>query len=130
MIWARVQDEFDRHVVALKAAASNADARSAPATIGKWVREHRWLSLGVGAAALVGIAVVATRSASSAEQAAAPGSDLPIVTTLKAKMERIAPQVALAGSVVSQNDAQLASDVEGRVASVAEVGTVVKAGDV
>lgn len=129
MIWARVQDEFDRQVVALKTAASNADARSAPRTVGKWIREHRWLSLGVAAAAIVGVAVLATRPASSAGQAAA-GSDLPIVATLKAKVERIAPQVALAGSVVSQNDAQLASDVEGRVASVAEVGTVVKAGDV
>jgi RND family efflux transporter MFP subunit len=129
MIWARVQDEFDRQVVALKTVASNADARSASRTAGKWVREHKWLSLGVSAAALVAVAFLITRS-TSAQQAASPEAALPIVATETAKEKRIAPQVALAGSVVSQNDAQLASDVEGRVASVAEVGTIVKAGDV
>jgi RND family efflux transporter MFP subunit len=129
MIWTKVQDEFDRQVVALKTAASNADARSFGQKTTTWLRQNKWLSLGLAAAALVGIGFVATRP-TSANQPVSADSALPAVVTQNAKMERIAPQVALAGSVVSQNDAQLASDVEGRVASVAEVGTVVKQGDV
>ena len=43
---------------------------------------------------------------------------------------KMAPKVALPGTVVARNDSHLASEVEGRIAWVAEVGTVVKAGDV
>jgi RND family efflux transporter MFP subunit len=42
----------------------------------------------------------------------------------------MAPSMALPGTVVSRNDSKLASEVEGRVAWVAEVGTAVKQGDV
>jgi len=42
----------------------------------------------------------------------------------------MAPKVSLPGTVVARNDSKLASEVDGRVAWVAEVGTVVKAGDI
>jgi RND family efflux transporter MFP subunit len=47
-----------------------------------------------------------------------------------AKTVRMSPKVVLPGTVVSLNDSQLASEVEGRVSWVAEVGTVVPAGGV
>ena len=52
------------------------------------------------------------------------------VGVASARVVKMAPKMALPGTVMSRNDSQLASEVEGRVASVAEVGTVVKAGDV
>jgi RND family efflux transporter MFP subunit len=52
------------------------------------------------------------------------------VGVASARVVKMAPKIALPGTVMSRNDSQLASEVEGRVASVAEVGTVVKAGDV
>lgn len=54
----------------------------------------------------------------------------PSVTVVTAKMVRMAPNMGLPGTVMSRNDSRLASEVEGRVAWVAEVGTVVKQGDV
>ncbi len=42
----------------------------------------------------------------------------------------MAPKIALPGTVMSRSDSQLASEVEGRIAWAAEVGTVVKQGDV
>lgn len=59
----------------------------------------------------------------------APGQ-APSVAVTMAKMVRMAPNMALPGTVVSRNDSHLASEVEGRVAWVAEVGTAVKQGDV
>jgi len=60
-----------------------------------------------------------------AQQAPAPS-----VSVVAARMVRMAPSMALPGTVVSRNDSHLASEVEGRVAWVAEVGTAVKQGDV
>jgi RND family efflux transporter MFP subunit len=62
-----------------------------------------------------------------AQQAPAPA---PSVTVVPAKIVRMAPKMALPGTVMARNDSHLASEVEGRVAWVAEVGTVVNAGDV
>ncbi len=56
--------------------------------------------------------------------------ELPSVGVTWARMVKMAPKIALPGTVMSRNDSQLASEVEGRVAWVAEVGTVVKANDV
>src|SRR3569832_964886 len=61
---------------------------------------------------------------------AAPALDPPAVGVTAVRMVRMAPKVALPGTVMSRNDSQLASEVEGRISWVAEVGTVVKAGDV
>ena len=61
--------------------------------------------------------------------AQAAGEPAP-VSVMTARMVHMAPQVALPGTVVSRNDSKLASEVEGRVAWVADVGDVVKKGDV
>ncbi len=58
------------------------------------------------------------------------GPDAPSVGVMQARMVHMAPKVTLPGTVVSRNDSQLASEVEGRVSWVAEVGTVVKENDV
>ncbi|HWA31317.1 MAG TPA: efflux RND transporter periplasmic adaptor subunit [Rhizomicrobium sp.] len=60
-----------------------------------------------------------------AQQASAPS-----VTVTAAKVVHMAPNMALPGTVVSRNDSHLASEVEGRVSWVADVGTAVKQGDV
>ena len=56
--------------------------------------------------------------------------DPPSVGVMQARMVKMAPKMALPGTLISRNDSQLASEVEGRVSWVAEVGTVVKANDV
>jgi RND family efflux transporter MFP subunit len=56
--------------------------------------------------------------------------DPPTVGVMPARIVRMAPTVALPGTVVSRSDSQLASEVEGRVSWVADVGTVVAANDV
>jgi RND family efflux transporter MFP subunit len=56
--------------------------------------------------------------------------DPPSVGVVQVRMVKMAPKVALPGTVVSRNDSQLASEVEGRISWVAEVGTVVAANDV
>lgn len=78
--------------------------------------------------AFFGAAIVAAvLTPAIAQQAPAPA---PSVTVVMAKMVRMAPNMALPGTVMSRNDSRLASEVEGRVAWVAEVGTAVKQGDV
>jgi len=128
MMWQRVQDEFERHVVALKIATSNEDKRARFARAVAWVRERKYVALGTV------LAVIATGGLllrpAPAQQATAPAPALPAVVVETARLEKIAPQIALAGSVVSHFDAQLASEVSGRVAWVADVGTQVKQGDV
>lgn len=54
----------------------------------------------------------------------------PSVAVVPARMVRMAPKSVLPGTVVSRDDSQLASEVEGRVASVAEVGTIVAKGGI
>jgi len=71
------------------------------------------------------VAVVAALTPALAQQASAPS-----VTVMTAKVVHMAPNMALPGTVVSRNDSHLASEVEGRVSWVADVGTVVKQGDV
>lgn len=53
-----------------------------------------------------------------------------LVAVVPVKIVRMAPKMALAGTVIARNDSKLASEVEGRVAWVAEVGSSVKEGDV
>ena len=54
----------------------------------------------------------------------------PSVGVVPARVVRMAPKSVLPGTVVSRNDSQLASEVEGRISWVAEVGTEVPAGGV
>ncbi|HEY1615652.1 MAG TPA: efflux RND transporter periplasmic adaptor subunit [Rhizomicrobium sp.] len=56
--------------------------------------------------------------------------DAPSVGVTAARIVRMAPKSVLPGTVVSRNDSQLASEVEGRISWVAEVGTEVPAGGV
>jgi multidrug efflux pump subunit AcrA (membrane-fusion protein) len=65
--------------------------------------------------------------AASAQQA--PGAPLS-VGVVPAKVMKMAPKMALPGTVVSLNDSHLASEVEGRVSWVANVGTVVAQNDI
>ncbi|HTQ15150.1 MAG TPA: efflux RND transporter periplasmic adaptor subunit [Rhizomicrobium sp.] len=74
------------------------------------------------------LALLASASVALAQQVPAPAA--PSVGVVVAKSMRMAPKMALPGTVVARNDSHLASEVTGRVAWVAEVGTVVKAGDV
>lgn len=129
MIWQRVQDEFEKQVVALRTVTSNEDARTMSKRAVGWVKSHKLISLGTAAAAIAAIAFLA-RPAPAEQSAAESKQELPAVVAERVVLKRIAPQITLAGTVVSKNDSQLAADVEGRVASVADVGTVVKEGDV
>ena len=52
----------------------------------------------------------------------------PQVRVALAKQRLMAPQVRLPGTVISRNDARIAAEIAGRVAWVAEVGTVLKKG--
>lgn len=129
MIWQRVQDEFERQVVLLRGTTSNEDNRQVAQRLANWIRQRKLVALGVV------LAVIATTGLllrpAPAEQSGAPAaSPLPAVVIETAKMARIAPQIGLVGTVVSHYDAQLAAEVSGRVAWVADVGTVVKKGDV
>lgn len=74
------------------------------------------------------VATLAFASIAAAQHAPAPPP--PRVGVVQARAVRMAPKVVLPGTVVARNDSHLASEVDGRVAWVAEVGTVVKAGDV
>lgn len=85
---------------------------------------HRSKPLSIAAAALV--LALSAAPAPAQQQASEP----PSVGVVTARIVRIAPKMALPGSVVSLNDSQLAAEVEGRVAWVADVGTVIPAGGV
>jgi len=65
-----------------------------------------------------------------ADQAPPPAPPPPSVSVMTARTVKMAPKLALPGTVMSRSDSQLASEVEGRISWVAEVGTIVKAGDV
>lgn len=57
--------------------------------------------------------------------------DMPpaLVKVAVANIQPLAPVTLVPGTVASRNDARLAAEVEGRLVSVADVGTVVVAGD-
>ncbi len=126
MIWERLQNEFDRQVTSIRDVVADKDAHA------KWRRlleRHKLIAVGAACLVLILAAVVYSRPAPASLDAAA-ASPLPAVVAVQIHLTRLAPQIALAGTVVSRNDSHLAADVEGRVAWVADVGTVVSAGDV
>ena len=53
-----------------------------------------------------------------------------LVKVAEASLQNIAPMTLVPGTVVSRNDARLSAEVQGRLTSVADVGTVVSAGEV
>lgn len=94
--------------------------------------------LAAGLVALVAVAATGVwllrpapeAEAPKAEAAAQEEAQLPPVTVTQVRATRIAPQASYPGTVMSRNDSRIAADVEGRVDWVADVGTVVAAGDV
>jgi len=77
----------------------------------------------------IAIALAAAFAATAATAQQAP-QDLPSVGVVQARLVRLAPKMAMPGTVVSLNDSHVASEVEGKIAWVAEVGTVVPQGGV
>lgn len=69
-------------------------------------------------------------SAPVAAQSADAAAPAVPVMAVKASIVKLAPKLALPGTVVARSDSKLAAEVEGRVSWVAEVGTAVKQGDV
>ncbi|HET7336182.1 MAG TPA: efflux RND transporter periplasmic adaptor subunit [Rhizomicrobium sp.] len=69
-------------------------------------------------------------STTATAQQKPPEKEATLVAVIPVKIVRMAPKMALAGTVIARNDSKLASEVEGRVAWVAEVGSSVKEGDV
>ena len=53
-----------------------------------------------------------------------------LVKVTEASMQNIAPITLVPGTVVSRNDARLSAEVQGRLISVADVGTAVLAGEI
>lgn len=74
--------------------------------------------------------VVTLLIASGVLAAPGPGQRAAPVVVADAKITRLAPVTWAAGTVISRDDAKLATEVEGRLKRVAEVGTRVKEGDV
>lgn len=72
-----------------------------------------------------GAVLIALGPLAYAQQATAPN-----VTVVQARAVKMAPKLTLPGTVVARSDSKLASEVEGRVAWVAEVGTIVKKNDI
>lgn len=85
---------------------------------------------GLAAAAVLAFTLTRAPKAEAQQAAAQAEPPAPTVGVATARLVRMAPKLALPGTVMSRSDSQLASEVEGRIAWVAEVGTVVKAGDV
>jgi RND family efflux transporter MFP subunit len=90
----------------------------------------RWLSLAAAAALAVAAVGAFLPDAVAQEEAAAPQGPPPApVAIASAQAAQFAPLLWAPGSVVSREDARVASEQEGRVTQVAEVGTAVRKGD-
>lgn len=90
----------------------------------------RALSLAVAAALVVSLAGAFSATATAQDPAPAPQGPPPApVTIAEAKTAQFAPLLWAPASVVSREDARVATEQDGRVTQVAEVGTVVRKGD-
>jgi RND family efflux transporter MFP subunit len=87
-------------------------------------KKNTWLKATSSAVLLLATLTFATLALAQRTQ------DPPSVGVTAARMVRMAPKLALPGTVMSRNDSQLASEVEGRISWVAEVGTAAKTGDI
>jgi len=76
-------------------------------------------------AALAAVVLVWLASGAWAQQTMRPA----LVKVATATMQSLAPVTLVPGTVASRNDARLAAEVEGRLVSVADVGTPVRQGD-
>ena len=68
-------------------------------------------------------------SLSPANSARPPAREKPVVIDI-AELRQLAPTAQYSGSVISKNDVRISAEVEGRLTWVADVGTVVKKGEV
>jgi RND family efflux transporter MFP subunit len=129
MMWERLQSDLEKHAIALREVVTSETHRQRLMHLltGRY-RKHTIATGAVVIAFIVAIAIYARPAPAAQDPDAA--SKLPAVVAAMAHLTRLAPQIPLAGTVVSRNDSHLAADVEGRVAWVADVGTVVAAGDV
>ena len=129
MTWTQIQNGIERRAIAFR------DAVKAESMRGSILRLLAGLSrrhIAIGSAGLVALATVlavCSRPA-PAERGPDAAADAPSVVAVTVHLTRLAPQIPLAGTVVSRNDSHLAADVDGRVSWVADVGTIVSAGDV
>lgn len=91
----------------------------------------RWITLAIAAALAVSAAGTFFAPSAVAQDAEpAPQGPPPApVTIASATAAQFAPLLWATGSVVSREDARVASEQDGRVTQVAEVGAVVKKGD-
>ena len=80
-------------------------------------------------ASTVSALVLTLASWAAIAQTAPPAPPASVVEVAKAEVARIAPRHWAPGSVVSRDDAKLATSAAGRLVYVAEVGTRLKAGD-
>ena len=81
-------------------------------------------AVGLGAPAIIAAALVWSQPGYAQQGSAAQ------VHVAKATVQQMAPHIEVPGTVISRNDARLAVDVAGTVDWVAEVGTVLEAGEV
>src|SRR5438309_8101749 len=109
MIWQRVQSELGRHVVTLREAVTEKDVPARLRRLLHRTNPRRLVAAGAVAAAL--IAAVAYTRPAPAVQSATSIAPLPAVVVVPVQLARLAPQIALAGTVVSRNDSHLAADV-------------------
>lgn len=90
----------------------------------------RFLSAAVAAALVVAFAGAFSARATAQDPAPAPQGPPPApVSVAEARSTQFAPLLWATGSVMSREDARVASEQDGRVTRVAEVGTVVRKGD-
>jgi RND family efflux transporter MFP subunit len=75
------------------------------------------------------IAFILITSINTIFAAGPPSREKPVVVDV-AQLRKLAPTAEYSGTVISKDDARISSEVEGRLTWVANVGTMVKKGDV
>jgi RND family efflux transporter MFP subunit len=91
----------------------------------------RCLSVAVVASLVVALGGAVSTSATAQDPAPAPPGPPPApVSVVEARSTQFAPLLWAPASVMSREDARVASEQEGRVTRIAEVGTVLRKGDV
>jgi RND family efflux transporter MFP subunit len=129
MIWQRLQNDLGRHAIAVRDAVNDREARGRLRRLFAPQYRRRLIATGIiGIALLSTIAFYARPAPAEQDQAATP--QLPSVVAIRVHLTRLAPQIALAGTVLSRNDSHLAADVEGRVVWISDVGAIAASGDV
>jgi RND family efflux transporter MFP subunit len=129
MMWERIQKDLERHAIAFRdVVRPRSMRRSILQLLGGLSR--RQVVIGSAAAVALATALAIYSRPAPARRGPDVTQDVPTVVAVTVHLTRLAPQIALAGTVVSRNDSHLAADVDGRVSWVADVGTIVSAGDV